>query len=59
MTALDFFLKIRIKGPLVQVFKKILKINFNFGFLKIFKELDWFYGRTGKRTKALGARFYD
>ncbi len=27
--------------------------------MKIFKEPDWFYGGTSKRTKALGARFFD
>jgi hypothetical protein len=51
--------KFRIKGPLVQRVWKILKINSSFGSLKIFRKPNWFYGRTGKRTKALGAMLFD
>ncbi len=54
-----FLKKFRFKGPLVQGFWKIFKRNSCFGFLKIFKEPDWFYGRTGKRTKTLRAKFFD
>jgi hypothetical protein len=59
MIAFDLFLKVRIKGLLVQGFSKISKINSSFRFLKIFKQPDFFYGRTPKRTQALGARFFD
>ncbi len=59
MIPFGLFLKVRIKGLLVQGFWKISKINSNFPFFKIFKQPDFFYGRIAKRTKALGARFFD
>jgi hypothetical protein len=50
----SFLKKFKIKGPLVQGFWKISKINSNFGFKFFWKEPNWFYGRTIKEPKIWG-----
>ncbi len=53
-----FLKKFKIKGPLVQGFWKISKINSNFGFKFFWKEPNWFYGKTVKEPKLWGLGFF-